>query len=78
MTITFEEITRRRVVSFICNVCAKSRRRTLRVTHTLSPYNQNPDGTVRTRGEVSEAISAELDKMITTTFVCATCAKKKA
>ena len=76
MITQFEEVTRKRTASFVCNRCAKSRKRVLSVTHTVNPYNLNPDGSVRTRGEVALCVHTELDALMVKTYVCATCEKK--
>ena len=77
MITQFEEITRKRTVSFVCQSCAKPKKRVLSVTHTINPYNQNPDGTVRTPGEVLDCVRGELDALVAKTTTCATCSKTK-
>jgi hypothetical protein len=76
MTYSFERVTRSRKVSFVCNCCAKSRSRVVRVTHTINPFNQNPDGSVRTSGEVLACVQSDLDALVVKTCVCATCERK--
>lgn len=73
----FEEITRKRTISIICGHCAKPRRRTLSVTHTVNPFNQNPDGSVRTHEQVVDCLRADLDALHRKTVLCTTCEKER-
>jgi hypothetical protein len=78
MIYTFEPIKRSRTIGGTCTRCGKKRSRTFSVTHTINPYNRNPDNTVRTREEVSACVSADLAALVSAPFVCATCARKPA
>lgn len=72
----FAEVTRRRKVGGTCTKCGARRARTFSVTHTVSPYNQNADGTVRTREQVVACVSEELRELTSGPFICASCAKE--
>lgn len=39
-----------------CTVCGKKARRSRKFTNTVSPFNRNPDGTVRTTDEVRQHV----------------------
>ena len=60
-TYTFPPITVRRVHSGKCPVCGKTVRRSRSFTHTVNPFNRNPDGSVRTVAEVTARVNAEAD-----------------
>ena len=73
MIYRFKEVTSSRKVSGTCTVCGKRKARTFRITHTINPFNKNPDGTVRTAEEVSECVRTELAEWLARPFVCASC-----
>jgi hypothetical protein len=62
VTVTFEEVRRRRTVSGVCPACQKRVTRTITVTHTVNPFNRRADGRPRTRAEVVEAVGSELSR----------------
>ena len=55
-----------------CPNCGKRRQRSKRFEQTVNPWNKNPDGTVRTRAEVVEAVRAEAAAW-KPDFTCFTC-----
>lgn len=56
---TFEEIPCLAVRKGKCSVCGKYGRRQNTFTMTVNPWNKNPDGTVRTRREISRALAEQ-------------------
>ena len=74
--INFEEIKYSRQIKGVCRKCGKRRTRTLVETNTISPFNKNPDGTVRSRSQVIENVKIGLEHKIeklSANFICATC-----
>lgn len=47
-----------------CPVCGKRVTRSRTITHTVNPWNKNPDGTVRTHTEVGEAVRDEANAWV--------------
>lgn len=45
-----------------CNGCGRTTRRQRTFEMTVSPFNKNPDGTVRTPAEVQAAVQAKADQ----------------
>jgi len=74
--IHFEEIRQSIQVKGICQKCSKRRSRTVSAGMTVNPFNKNPDGTVRTRSEIYNAVNEKLrvstDKM-KENFICKSC-----
>lgn len=58
-TYRFPEVTFSANKTGTCAVCGKQATRTRTFMNTVSPFNQNPDGTVRTREEVREKVRSE-------------------
>ena len=58
-TIRFDEISTSCSSTGNCPVCGKRVRRSRTFAQTVSPFNRNPDGTVRTRAQISAAVLAE-------------------
>jgi len=56
-TVHFDRITARRSRSSKCPVCGKTATRSKTFEMTVNPFNKNPDGTVRTRREVWNAVN---------------------
>lgn len=52
MRVTFDEISRADTIHAKCDRCGGKAQRTIRVTHTVNPYNRNADGVPRTPEEV--------------------------
>lgn len=57
----FPEVALTRVVQGKCSICARPTRRTLKVSHTMNPFNRNKAGYVKSRDEVLADVRAELD-----------------
>ena len=51
-TTTFREISVSATKSGKCIVCSKRRKRTKKFWQTLNPFNKNPDGTIKTVGDI--------------------------
>jgi hypothetical protein len=65
MLVTFPAYGRSAACTFKCIACQKDKRkRTFRVEMTVNPYNTNPDGTVKSAGQVSQEAqsAANLDR----------------
>lgn len=77
ITQTFDEVTRIERVTVLCSGCRKPRIRTVKVTHTVNPFNRNKLGHVRSPQEVLERVRAELAdrvaKVKCTPLICRTC-----
>lgn len=72
-TFTFREITCQAIRRGTCPVCGKQGQRKTTLAQTGSPYNRNPDGTVRTRDEIWQALKDEADAWESVPFVHARC-----
>ena len=59
VTTRYDEISTAVTSTGNCPVCGKRVRRSRTFTQTVSPFNRNPDGTVRTRAQVSAAVVAK-------------------
>lgn len=70
-TYRFREVKTQAKRSFVCDACGKRKRLQQTFSMTINPYNQNPDGTVRTPAEVQAAVAAKADAWQPTT--CASC-----
>ena len=57
ITTNYEPVRRTYSKSLPCPVCGKKLRRQKTFQMTLSPFNKNPDGTVRTRGDIWLALN---------------------
>ena len=56
---TFPEVATTATKTGLCPVCGKRATRRQRFWQTESPFNRNPDGTVRTRTDIQEEVRAE-------------------
>ena len=54
-----------------CAACGKRRTRQMTFENTVNPFNQNPDGSIRTYAQVMEKITAESEAWQPT--LCASC-----
>lgn len=75
---TYDQIIERDIVKGICLKCGKTRTRTLVESMTENPFNKNPDGSVRSRSEIIQAVRDNLYKStekLKNKFICATCFK---
>jgi hypothetical protein len=69
----FNGPTRIAVRKGVCPVCGKKGARQSTIQHTVSPFNRNPDGSVRTYAEVAECVGAEAAAWASRPFVHAKC-----
>jgi hypothetical protein len=60
-----------------CDVCGKQGNRSVKVCHTVNPYNRKADGVPKTRGEVYDDVKKEFDRRMALAFVHAKCEGKK-
>lgn len=60
-TETYWRITAKATRRARCPGCGKATTRSRTFEMTVSPFNKNPDGTVRTPSEVAAAVRAEAD-----------------
>jgi hypothetical protein len=58
ITIRYDEVKAQAVRKGPCPRCGRKTTRRRTFTMTISPYNRNPNGTVRTPAEVQEAVDA--------------------
>ena len=75
--ISFEEIKRKQVIKGICVKCDKKKTRTIDECQTISLFNKNDDGTVKSRYEVGQSVTENLSKRIEKFnkegFICRKC-----
>ena len=62
-TYRFQEVKRSTVFKLKCPTCGKRFQRVLSATMTVSPFNKNPDGTIRTFAEVWAAVGKDRDAL---------------
>jgi len=72
-TYTYQEVSHREQRRVPCSGCGKKLTRTRTFTNTLSPFNKNPDGTVRTYAEVLAKVKAEGAQWQPTDVQCRAC-----
>jgi hypothetical protein len=79
VTIThFERVRRKRKVSIRCEECGMRFSRSHIVEHTINPFNVNEGGVPKTRQEVAEAVTKEIDAWAASIPpVCSSCAKAR-
>lgn len=70
-TYVYQRVKRQAQRRLTCLSCGKRRARQTTFEMTISPFNKNPDGTVRTPGEVYAAVDALAEAWDPT--LCATC-----
>ena len=74
----YKKITMKQTVKFTCVVCGKKRSKVVCVVNTISPFNRNEDGSIRSREEVKDVVrrkfEAEVEKVGCGT-TCNTCLK---
>ena len=58
-TYTFREVSVFADKHGTCQVCGKRAKRSRKFAQTISPFNTNPDGSVRSAREVLDAVQAE-------------------
>jgi len=60
-TVTFEKVRQGITRKGLCPVCGGKVSRSQTFAATVSPYNQKPDGTVRTKGEIIYQLAQEAE-----------------
>lgn len=60
-TTTYEEVRVKATRRGPCPGCGKSVNRSRTFSNTVSPFNKNPGGTIRTRAEVRERVQGLAD-----------------
>lgn len=70
-TYTYPPVRRRAKRRITCLACGKRRERQMTFEMTINPFNRNPDGTVRTPGEIADAVQALANAWAPT--LCASC-----
>lgn len=77
MRINFDEISYGGPRKTYCRICRRKLTRVVRESMTISPFNKNPDGSVRSREEVSQAVLAKLKEseiaLMLNGVVCSKC-----
>lgn len=70
--VTFDDFT---IIdrSGVCSICGKKRKRRLKFSQTVNPFNTNLDGTVKTYDEVRDAVRTQHKASLPLPFVCAKC-----
>lgn len=58
ITDTYEQVTARAERKGRCPGCGRVVRRSMTFTNTISPFNKNPDGSVRTPAQVQANVDA--------------------
>jgi hypothetical protein len=75
MITRFAEIKDTRLIKYKCCTCGKSRVKTLSEYMTESPYNRNPDGSVRSRDEIRVALKALMYEKVVSFLAHPVCKK---
>ena len=65
MMITFQEVSIKATKKYI-DVDGKKRQKTKKFYQTISPFNKNPDGTVKTKADIMEQILKEKEEWLNT------------
>jgi hypothetical protein len=63
-TVLFEAVTRRQTVDYKCKRCCIKRSKIVKVEYTVNPFNKNADGVPKSRQEVAQDASVELQKRV--------------
>lgn len=53
----FQEVKLKDSFKYICETCGKPRQVTIERSETVNPFNKNPDGSIKTYGEVHESVA---------------------
>lgn len=69
----FEQRKATTVRDLDCTRCGKRFRRQKTFTQTINPFNKNPDGTVRTAREVTEAVRVQAEAWQPEPVLCGPC-----
>jgi ribosomal protein L44E len=78
MKIVFEPVKLRMSVGYKCTSCGKHRVKSVRVEHTVNPFNRNTDGLPKTRQEVYEDVKREFNDRVEKVMVGIICSKCEA
>lgn len=74
-TIRFEEYQQLATKNLPCPTCGKKVRRQTTLTMTQSPYNKNPDGTVRSPQQIRAALIEQAREWSAQAVVCTPCSE---
>lgn len=74
--VTFEEFTQQAARSGVCPACGKRGKRSRTFTMTQSPWNKNPDGSVRSVSEIRRALRDQARTWSQGAFVHERCERK--
>jgi hypothetical protein len=72
MRIHFSEIRTRRTLKLRCS-CGKRVTRTISVSHTVNPWNRDAGGNVKTRAQVADDVTRELEQEVSIVQANALC-----
>lgn len=72
MRVRFDEVTRRAKKSLHCS-CGHRFKRATTIYQTINPWNQNKDGSTKTRAEVAASVDAEVGKWMNCAEECPRC-----
>jgi len=75
VTERYEEVKRFARKSGPCALCGKRMRRQHTFTMTISPFNRNTDGSVRTRTEIDAALAEKAKEWEAEQMRCGGCAE---
>lgn len=73
MRISFEKVALHADKAGKCG-CGKRRRRRKKFWGTLNPWNKNPDGTIRTWGDIQAGLRQQIEAWEAEPIVCKNCA----
>ena len=60
-TVTYEPVKRTIAKSFVCQVCTRKGRKQKTFRQTISPFNKNADGTVKTWHDIIIELDAKAE-----------------
>lgn len=73
MTLTFEEIKVRGSKTVKCDGCGKPLKRSRTFSQTVSPFNKNADGSIKSRSEIYTELCADRVKWRKAPETCKAC-----
>jgi hypothetical protein len=73
MKITFDEVSRRSTRKGECSECHKNRTVTRKFFQTISPFNRNAKGEIKSRSEIKKELSAKVSAWHNEPLVCKEC-----
>lgn len=63
-TFTFQEVKRKQTISYKCRGCEKHKKKVIEESETVSPFNKNDDGSIKTPEQVSNSVMEKLCKAV--------------